>query len=119
MIDNVRFDLDLLKKDLSKNQVSEMIVTKSKLLNKKNLIFSTSNNYMQSRNNVLKMLERNMFHQEMKLMATILIESYGMSYMGHSYYYERQLETIIKDKGRYLCLISSHGLHLTLSSLNE
>jgi hypothetical protein len=122
MMHDVEIDFERMEKDFSerKTNIQEIIGLNSVVERRRNMIVADSNDYMQSRERVLKSLERNMFTQEMKLMAMILTSKYGNYWDSGQYYiHYRHYNQIIKDPKRRLCLISSHGLHLTLSSLNE
>lgn len=119
-MNTIEIDLDRMNRDFKskKENITEILQLKSVVARKRNMLFADSNDFMQSRERVLKSLERIMFTQEMKLMANTLLEQYG-DYTHDTYYYRQSDDKLIKRKGLSQCLISSHGLHLTLSSLNE
>lgn len=119
-MNTIEIDLERMNKDFKsrKNNITEILQLKSIVARKRNMLFADSNDFMQSRERVLKSLERVMFTQEMKVMAIALLELYG-DYTSDTYYYRNSENKLIKRKGLSQCLISSHGLHLTLSSLNE
>lgn len=121
MLNQVFFDLEKLEKDFSdQSNITEILELKSIVLRKRNMLSAESNNFMQKRFTVLKTLERNMFHQEMRLMAEVILKSYGKYWDQYGYSYNNyHLSKIVRDERKNLCLISSHGLHLTLSSTNE
>lgn len=123
MISNIEFDIDTMEDNFSRNKhnISEMIKLRNIVIRKNSVLESDLNNCKIKTETVIKKLEQNMFNQEMKVMAIILTRSYG-EYSDETEYYGRYMShhaEITKKEGKNLCLISSQGLHLTLSSLKE
>jgi hypothetical protein len=123
MISNIEFDIDTMEDNFSRNKhnISEMIKLRNIVIRKNSVLESDLNNCKIKTETVIKKLEQNMFNQEMKVMAIILTRSYG-KYSDETEYYGRYMShhvEITKEEGKNLCLISSQGLHLTLSSLKE
>lgn len=123
MISNVELDMKTMEDNFSKSKdnISEMVKLRSVIIRKNSVLESDLNNCKIKTETIIKKLEQNMFNQEMKVMAIILTRNYG-KYSDETEYYGLYIShhaEIIKEKEKHLCLISSQGLHLTLSSLKE
>lgn len=117
----VNFDKEKLHEDFStkKRDITEIIILKSVVNRRRNMLDADSNSYLKSRESVLKGLERNMFALEMKFMAQLILDHYGHYWDGGRYWHHKYIDKIVKNKGINPCQITSQGLRLILSSSDE
>lgn len=121
MDDNISFsgvtiDFDRMIKK-KKRPFNEIVISSSAVMKRQD---KTDRLEIVDRFDLLKVLERNIFQQEMKFLFLFLKTHYsGEDGLNNDWFYGSGKQILTKDEGLNLCLLNSHEVHLNLNTSRD